>query len=112
MDLLCERCGEPWEAYYVQCDMTTTERERFHHGEGCPTCFGKEICTRDHPCFKEGEGDDDMFICEHDGPKGCKLGLRKPLSNAFARQAQAAFRDVLGDDIDGLAAEMEDLGFT
>ena len=74
MDIYCKRCGEPWDLYGVQHgDMTTTERDRFWAGEGCPSCYGKPV-------------------------------ERQP----FRSHLMAAMQDLLGDDIDGLAAEMED----
>ena len=76
MDVLCERCGEPWDLYYVQHEMSQEERNIFWAGRGCPACHGKEVKPR---------------VPE-------------------AQRIQAALRSVLGDDLDGLAAEMEDLG--
>ena len=47
MDLYCKRCGEPFDHYYVEHEMTTTERGRFYDkDEGCPSCFGKEVKER------------------------------------------------------------------
>ena len=83
MDLLCQRCGEPWDIFYITDEMTEEERKDFHAGRGCPSC-----------CKTPDEG----------------LHLSERQKDAVA--AQAAMRDVLGDDIDGLAAEMEDFGFT
>lgn len=38
-DLICNKCGEPWDAVGVwDGDMTKTERERFFNGDGCPNC--------------------------------------------------------------------------
>jgi len=38
-DLVCNRCGEPWDVYGVEHgDMTDEERQRFRAGEGCPCC--------------------------------------------------------------------------
>ncbi|MBI4294654.1 MAG: hypothetical protein HY669_00630 [Chloroflexi bacterium] len=73
MDLYCQRCGEPWEHYYVQHEMTPQEGGRFKRGEGCPSCYGKPVVKR-----------------------------------PFRAQLAAAMTDLLGDDVDGLAAEMED----
>jgi len=72
-DLYCKRCGEPWEFYYVQHEMTEEERSDFHKGVCCPSCKGKEVNKR-------------------------------PLRAEIA----SALHDVLGDDLDGLAAEMQD----
>jgi hypothetical protein len=44
-DIICRKCGEPWDAYGVfHGDMTPEERRRFLRGEGCPICdFGRKI---------------------------------------------------------------------
>lgn len=73
MDLYCERCGEPWEFYYVMNEMTPEEKSDFLHGKSCPACKGKEVDTR-----------------------------------PFRAQLAAGLHDLLGDDLDGLAADMED----
>jgi len=83
VDLLCQRCGEPWDFFYITDEMTEEERRDFHAGRGCPCCCKK--ATADiHLSPRQQE----------------------------ATEVQAILRDVLGDDIDGLAAEMEDFGFT
>ena len=81
MDILCERCGEPWNAYGVRNgDLDPIEQGRFFRGEGCPSCYGKDPSE-----FAD-----------------------RAERTEVARAAQSAMRDVLGDDIDGLAAMMED----
>jgi len=47
VDLYCQRCGEPWEHYYVHQDMTSIERMQFLKGECCPSCRGKEVVGGD-----------------------------------------------------------------
>jgi len=80
MDILCVRCGEPFDVYHVEQDMAKwperPNKEDFYTGRGCDCCYGKEV--------------------ENIAPEACEI--------------QRALRDVLGDDVDGLAAEMEDLG--
>ena len=83
MDLLCQRCGEPYEIFYITDEMTEEERRDFHAGTGCPSCCNKP--------------DADLHL----SPR-----------QQEAVEIQMVMRDVLGSDIDGLAAEMEDLGFT
>jgi len=74
MDIYCQRCGEPWDAYGARHgDMDAYEYRHFVAGEGCPCCFGKEVEKR-----------------------------------PFRAQVMSAMHDLLGDDIDGIAAEMED----
>ena len=82
-DLLCQRCGEPWDLEYIQHEMTDEERKDFHAGNGCP-------CCRNMP-------DEDLNL----SPR-----------QKDAVEIQAAMRSVLGDDLDGLSAEMEDFGLT
>ena len=76
MDLYCQRCGEPWEHYYVHHEMEPDERNAFLAGKHCPCCHDKEV-------------------------------ERIP----FRAELAAAFSDILGDDTDGIAIEMEDAEF-
>lgn len=80
MDLICTRCGEPWEMDYVLHDDPGSFKRKggviFH----CPAC-PKAVPKLD----KETE---------------------------YKLEVARALGDVLGDDIDGLAAELEDLGLT
>ena len=87
MDLYCQHCGEPWEYYYVYHEMTDMERRVFNSGRGCPCCY-KLDDDATHP------------VQGHD----IKEVAKKP----FRSELQAALREVLGSDTDGLAAEMED----
>ena len=74
MDLYCQRCGEPWDAYGVDnSDMTEEGAKRFKKGLDCPSCHGKEVKKR-----------------------------------PFRAVLASVLSEVLGDDIDGIAAEMED----
>jgi len=64
-DIICRKCGEPWDSYGVhhRMDMDEEEAQRFLRGEGCPCCdfgakcpmcrgTGYEDCPR---CFGLGE---------------------------------------------------------
>ena len=42
-DIICARCGEPWEAYYVYHEMAEWEKWAFTHGKGCPSCVDEEV---------------------------------------------------------------------
>ncbi len=47
MDLYCKRCGEPYDYYYVEHEMTPQERTSFYDpNEGCPSCIGKVVAER------------------------------------------------------------------
>ena len=40
MDLRCQICSEPFEAYHIQHDVSEEEREFFYNGLGCASCNG------------------------------------------------------------------------
>jgi len=105
VDVYCKRCGEPWDVYGVEHgDMDDHERRRFWAGEGCPSCFGKEPCTADYDCDECPEFDRSIFSCLANRDKNLAR-------QAFRAQVTAALHEILGDDIDGLAAELEDAEF-
>jgi len=103
MDVYCKRCGEPWDVYGVEHgDLDDEERRRFWAGEGCPSCYGKEPCDREEPCEECSEWDG-VF---------CLASKSKALTRKPARaELTAALHEIMGDDIDGLAAELEDAEF-
>jgi hypothetical protein len=103
MDLYCKRCGEPYEYYYVQHEMGATERRRFWDGEGCPSCYGKQPCQREEDCEDCPDYDGAKFVLTCRANRSKKLA-RRP----FRAQLAAAMHQILGDDLDGLAAELED----
>jgi len=39
-DINCIVCGEPYETYYVNHEMSVAERNRLLSGKGCPSCKG------------------------------------------------------------------------
>ena len=75
LDIYCPRCGEPWDVYSLNHDMSAEEAQRLKAGQGCPCCHGREI--------------------EHRPDRAVVAG---------------ALMSVLGDDLDGLAATLEDFG--
>jgi hypothetical protein len=81
MDLCCARCGEPWDMDHVLHE----EPQDFKYKDGriseCPACRGKS--------------DKDLNLSP--GQKN-----RADIAGVLA--------DLLGDDVDGIAAEMADLG--
>jgi hypothetical protein len=82
MDIYCPRCGEPWDRLSLNPSYgDMTEQE-----------------SRD---FQDG--------------KGCPCCINKPLSELSPEGIErgyytGALMDVLGDDLDGLAATLEDFG--
>lgn len=43
-DMLCRKCGEPSDVYYVYHELSDVERVRFLRGEGCDCCGFGEKC--------------------------------------------------------------------
>lgn len=87
MDIYCPKCGEPVEIDYLHEvaddeDMTFSEVMRAFQVKGCPAIFAR--------CNAPSTEVDSSF------------GLRR-------QDAASALYDLLGDDIDGAAAMMEDL---
>uniref|UniRef100_A0A6M3M6M9 Uncharacterized protein n=1 Tax=viral metagenome TaxID=1070528 RepID=A0A6M3M6M9_9ZZZZ len=101
MDILCTRCGEPWDVFSLVDDMSPEEAKDLKAGQGCPCCAEKEKCDKDIACEE----------CPEYLNSRCQAKKFKPI-NDDGRYVQKALADILGDDIDGLAAEMEDAGFT
>lgn len=47
-DLICNRCGEPWDNWGVSHgDMTKREKRLFYQGKGCPSCPSKKKVKND-----------------------------------------------------------------
>ena len=104
MDVYCKRCGEPWDVLGLQDgDFEASERRRFWAGEGCPGCFGKQPCDREEDCEACPEYDLAELVLTCRANKSKKLA-RPP----FRAQLTSALQTMLGDDVDGLAAELED----
>ena len=37
-DIECKKCGEPWDAFSLDNNMTKKEKRNLLAGKGCPTC--------------------------------------------------------------------------
>lgn len=113
MDVYCKRCGEPWDLYGVQhTDFDAGERRRFWDGQGCPSCYGKSPESQEKGCcLLDGEYD-----CPDGNPDACDCGchrLRRRLkARPFRAMVMESLHEVLGDDLDGLAAELEDAEYS
>lgn len=78
MDVICHKCGEPWDMIEVgefSRQYDGGNQRDFHAGKGCPSCLWGEKAPKVQP-----------------------------------RRAELAsiLTELLGDDIDGLACELED----
>lgn len=82
MDIYCQKCDEPWDVCYVGHDMDDD-------GE-----------KGDAERFKRGEG----CPC-------CEWGKNAPKQQSLRGEAMGLVADLLGDDIDGMAAFMDDMDF-
>jgi hypothetical protein len=81
--------------------MTPEEKTLFLAGKECPSCHGKESCTVKLQCKDCGDSEIDAasetFHCKY-------ARIKRP----FRAELASALGSILGDDTDGLAAEMED----
>ena len=82
MDILCTRCGEPWDVYSLTDDMSREEAAQLKAGDGCPCC--SHLTT-------------------------IQIG-NIHIDRRESMEIQKALAEVLGDNIDGLAGMMEDAG--
>ena len=99
MDILCTRCGEPWDISSLVMDMLPEEADKLKAGKGCPCCYSKEPCLKDLNCDE----------CSKYQNYICLVNRFKPINND-ARYIQRELAGILGDDTDGLASTMEDFG--
>ncbi len=101
MDILCTRCGEPFDVLGLVDDMTPEEAKDLKRGRGCPCCSSKILCESDISCEECDRADGFRSTCK-DG-KFKNIAVESSL-------IQAGLADIMGDDIDGLTASMEDFG--
>jgi len=47
-DIICRRCGEPWDSYEVYHEFTHMEKRRFLEGLCCPCCKDKDVEDEPH----------------------------------------------------------------
>ncbi len=91
MDIYCPRCGEPWDNDCLHEEAE--ERKNLHlPGGDYKTVlrqFQSEGCQALHAAYGAGQ-------CER--------------SNSLRASVASAMYDLLGDDVDGAAAMMEDFG--
>ena len=97
MDIYCKRCGEPWE---LECLHELAEQGSEAWGGQIPETpkalvpAGSEWTDAKKAFFTYG--------CEAFGLKKCET------RNDFRAHAMDALSDLCGDDIDGLASDLED----
>lgn len=82
MDLYCQQCGEPWEHYYVVHEMDP-----------------------------ELDGGSKKEFLAGKGCPSCHWGKDAPKEKPLVSDAMSAMIDLMGNDLDGVAASLEDFGF-
>jgi len=81
MDILCAKCGEPWDSYGVNNgDMTPAEARKFKSGQGCPCCGFGTICPQ---C--NGSGVEAVHNCPHQCRNGLVLAWMPMIPNQYKR---------------------------
>jgi hypothetical protein len=89
MDIYCTKCGEPWDVIGI-----TDEAEE----------FGLTPAEMHAKFRREG--------CEAMGTSHSGIGeVNRVVNGVDVISAMSALNDMLGDDVDGAAAMMEDWGF-
>lgn len=104
MDLYCAKCGEPWEHDTVH-DVAS---EKYGIKYGSPgydgIAYGK--------VFRDTMRDFQARGCQVLGSSCSKPSTETDKSFGLTRQeAAGALYDILGDDTDGAAAMLEDMGW-
>lgn len=104
MDMNCRKCGEPWDWFFIRDDVLGDEEDFQKMGkEG--GVFDDGMGVKPGPQWQFSPG---PYIIQ------CPACFGKVIHRSEEdkeRQAIAnAISDVLGDDIDGFMAEMEDFG--
>jgi len=64
MDILCTRCGEPWDIYSLVDDMAPEEARKLKAGKGCPCCINLIPCNSEAPSCKECDCVGRFGICQ------------------------------------------------
>lgn len=90
MDIRCPKCGEPWEH---DCLHEVVTDGMYPNYDAAAKAFRKDGCVALGSTHNEPSTEEDAV-----------WGLRP-------QDAAAALYDILGDDMDGAAAMLEDMGF-
>lgn len=88
MDIYCSKCGEPWEI------------DTLH-----------DVAEEIDSTFKKVLADFRKTGCSALGDYECSEDVGAVVGGLRVQDAQSVLFDLLGDDIDGVASELADLGF-
>ena len=97
MEVYCPRCGEPWDIDYVNHEMKVLERTDFRGGRGCQCCKELQVCQHLGKCS----------ACPSYEVASGKCTI-KCFKKPFRADVSGAMMDILGEDLDGAAAMLED----
>lgn len=101
-DVHCQRCGEPWDTYHLRhdaiYDTDLPELERRH--------WNGVLSPRERDAFKDAGYEFGSSVYSVTRCPACRPGMALDAD----RNAQVeVIHDVLGDDLDAVQTEMEDL---
>jgi hypothetical protein len=106
MDVYCSSCGEPWDTYHLRCDEifeTGISYEAAQAWRELP--YAEQLSEHYREIFRAAGWEFGRTIINVIRCPACPKDA-KPDEEKSA--AKAALEDVLGDDLDGLAAAFED----
>jgi hypothetical protein len=95
MDINCPVCGEPWDIDSLHDELT----ERYDGDPPRGDAYQKEFSELQAEFYRKGcVAFSDVVQCE------------RPEGGSMKAMASSALYDILGDDIDGIASMLEDMG--
>lgn len=102
MDIYCPICEEPWDMYCIN-----EEAEALAERDGIP--YEQAYRKVQHEFYKVGCN---AFPMAYGAQGYCKPSDREPADGKLTKaQAMNALIDILGDDVDGIAAMMDDYAY-
>jgi len=108
MDVHCSSCGEPWDTYHLRHDaIFETDLDEAEAEAWGSLSLAERLSPHYREKFREvgyqfGASIFDVMHCP-----GCPKGAKPDPDKAALK---ATLVEILGDDEDGIAATMEDLG--
>ena len=119
MDVHCTNCGEPWDTYHLRHDAPQEAFAHYAESDKGAEAFYKQWCAVGlTPEYRQLLEDYDGWqfgasvVAVHHCPC-CESNIRQngPRTDSQERRdAVDTITDLLGDDVDGAAAMLEDFG--
>lgn len=103
MDVHCQSCNEPWEAYHIRHDAI----HETDLSDKDKKAFKGKLTPKYRTAFKAAgwECGAGLFSIRR-----CPCCPTEAVLNKDRAAMTDVLHDLLGDDLDGIAAEMEDMG--